>query len=57
MEEFFREVSKFKDLPTREDVLNNTYTEEQVNALCRLFSAYGMDLLPPTAGWMATVQL
>jgi DNA-binding transcriptional MerR regulator len=47
MEEFFRKIAKFKDLPTREDVVNKTYTDEQVSALHRLFDAYGMDLLPP----------
>jgi DNA-binding transcriptional MerR regulator len=47
MEEFFREVSTFKNLPTREDVINKTYTEEQVQALDRLFSGHGMDLLSP----------
>jgi len=33
MEEFFREVSTMKKLPTREDVINKTYTEEQGQAL------------------------
>ena len=47
MEEFFRKVSTFKNLPTREDVINKTYTEEQVQALHRLFSDHGMDLLGP----------
>jgi len=47
MEEFFREVSTFKNLPTREDVIKKTYTEEQVQALDRLFSDHGMDLLGP----------
>ena len=47
MEEFFRELSTFKNLPTREDVINKTYTEEQVQALDRLFSDHGMDLLGP----------
>jgi DNA-binding transcriptional MerR regulator len=47
MEDFFREVSTFKNLPTREDVINKTYTEEQVQALDRLLSDHGMDLLGP----------
>jgi DNA-binding transcriptional MerR regulator len=47
MEEFFREVSTFKNLPTREDVINKTYTEEQVHALKRLFRDHGMELLGP----------
>jgi len=45
MEKFFREVSTFKNLPTPEDVINKTYTEEQVQALDQLFSDHGMDLL------------
>ena len=47
MEEFFREVSTLKNLPTREDVINKTYTEDQVQTLHRLFSDHGMDLLAP----------
>lgn len=47
MEEFFRAVSNFKGLPTREEVITKTYTEEQVDSLCRLFADYGMDLLGP----------
>ncbi len=52
MEEFFREVGKpFKDLPTREQMVNKTYTEEQVKSLHRLFDAHGMDLLGPPPGF------
>jgi DNA-binding transcriptional MerR regulator/mannose-6-phosphate isomerase-like protein (cupin superfamily) len=47
MEEFFREISTLKGLPTREDVINKTYTDEQVQALDRLFRDHGMDLLGP----------
>jgi len=47
MEEFFRAVGKFKGLPTREQVLNQTYTDEQKNALNQLFETHGMDLLGP----------
>src|SRR4051812_42458427 len=47
MEDFFREIGKFKDLPSREQAINNTYTEEQKIGLNRLFDAYGMDLLGP----------
>jgi DNA-binding transcriptional MerR regulator/mannose-6-phosphate isomerase-like protein (cupin superfamily) len=47
MEEFFREVSTLKNLPTREDVINKTYTGEQVQTLDRLFSDHGMQLLAP----------
>ena len=47
MEEFFRAVSTFKDLPTLEQVINNSYTDEQKRAMHRLFDAHGMDLLGP----------
>jgi hypothetical protein len=51
MEEFFREVSTFKNLPTREDVINKTYTEEQVKVMHQVFDAHGMDLLGPPLGF------
>jgi hypothetical protein len=48
MEDFFRAVGKLsKDLPTREQVRNRTYTEEQKRTLHELFEAHGMDLLGP----------
>lgn len=47
MEDFFRAVNRYEDLPTREDVMNNTYTDEQVQGLDRLFQAHGMELLGP----------
>jgi quercetin dioxygenase-like cupin family protein len=51
MEEFFRAVGESKDLPSREQVLKNTYTEEQKITLHQLFEAHGMDLLgPPLIG-------
>lgn len=49
MEEFFRVTAKFKDLPTREQTIKKEYTEAQIDGLCRLFAAHGMDLLPPPA--------
>jgi DNA-binding transcriptional MerR regulator/quercetin dioxygenase-like cupin family protein len=46
MENFFRELGKPpKDLITAEQVIEKTYTEEQVKSLQRLFEAHGMDLL------------
>ena len=52
MEEFFRELGKpFKDLITADQLVNKTYTEEQVKALHRLFDAHGMDLLGPPLGF------
>jgi DNA-binding transcriptional MerR regulator len=47
MEEFFRAVSNHQNLPTREDVINKTHTDQQVEGLHRLFNAHGMDLFPP----------
>lgn len=47
MEAFFRAISVLKDLPTREDVINKTYTNQQVQSLCEAFAAHGMDLLAP----------
>jgi DNA-binding transcriptional MerR regulator/quercetin dioxygenase-like cupin family protein len=47
MEEFFREAPKWKGLPSREDVVNSTYTAEQIDSLRRLFSAHAMRVLGP----------
>jgi DNA-binding transcriptional MerR regulator/quercetin dioxygenase-like cupin family protein len=47
MEAFFREVSRHKDLPTKEQVLANSYTDEQKTSLRRLFKDHGMDLIGP----------
>lgn len=47
IEEFFRAVSRFENLPTKEQAINETYTQEQVEGLHRLFDAYGIDLLGP----------
>ena len=47
IEEFFQALAKFKDLPTREQAINKTYTDEQINAMKRLFEAHGMVLTGP----------
>jgi hypothetical protein len=47
MEEFFRVLGSLKDVPSREQVINRSYTDEQKDALGRLFDAHGMDLLGP----------
>lgn len=51
MEEFFRAVSNSSNLPTGEDVFQNTYTEAQVEEVLRLFEAHGMCVVgpPPTS--------
>jgi len=51
IEEFLREVGNLSNLPTREDVINKTYSEEQISTLHRLFAAHGMELLAPPPGW------
>ncbi|HZS07289.1 MAG TPA: MerR family transcriptional regulator [Blastocatellia bacterium] len=47
IEEFFQALAKFKDLPTREQAINKTYTDEQKNAMKQLFEAHGMVLTGP----------
>jgi DNA-binding transcriptional MerR regulator len=47
MEEFFRALSNFKDIPTLEQVIRKTYSKDQVTALSALFEAHGMGLLGP----------
>lgn len=54
IEEFLREVGNMRDLPTREDVVNKTYTDEQISSLDRLFSAYAMELRAPPPGWLGS---
>ena len=44
IEEFFQVLAKFKELPTREQAINKTYTDEQKIAMKRLFEAHGMVL-------------
>ena len=51
MEDFLREVGNLNNLPTREDVINKTYTDEQISTLRHVFGAYGMELLAPPPGW------
>jgi DNA-binding transcriptional MerR regulator len=52
MENFFRELGKpFKDLITAEQLVEKTYTEEQVKSLQRLFEAHGMELLGSPPGF------
>lgn len=52
MEDFFREIAKPpKDLITAEQVLEKTYTKEQVESLRQLFRAHGMDMVGPPLGF------
>lgn len=47
IEEFFQALAKFKDLPTREQAINKTYTAEQIDGLKRVFDAHGMTVTGP----------
>lgn len=47
IEGFFRDVGRCEDLPTLDDVLNQTYREEQVSMLRHLFETHGMALVGP----------
>ncbi|MDB6028043.1 MAG: skgA-A [Verrucomicrobiales bacterium] len=47
IEEFFQVLAKWKDLPTREQAIKKTYTDEQKYAMKRLFEAHGMVLTGP----------
>jgi DNA-binding transcriptional MerR regulator len=47
IEDFFQVLAKFEDLPTREQAINKTFTDEQKNAMARLFEAHGMILTGP----------
>ena len=47
IEEFFQALAKFKELPTREEAIKKTYTDEQINAMKQLFEAHGMVLTGP----------
>lgn len=42
IEEFFQVLAKFKDLPTREQAIEKSYTAEQIDGLKRVFEAHGM---------------
>ena len=47
IEEFFQVLAKFKDLPTREQAIENSYTAKQSNGLKRVFEAHGMIVTGP----------
>ena len=47
IEEFFQVLAKFKDLPTREQAIEKSYTAEQMDELKRLFEAHGMIVTGP----------
>ena len=47
IEEFFQVLAKFKDLPTREQTTEKSYTAEQIDRLKRVFEAHGMIVTGP----------
>ena len=47
IEEFFQVLAKFKDLPTREQATEKSYTAEQVYGLKRVFETHGMIVTGP----------
>ncbi len=47
IEEFFQVLAKFKNLPTREQANEKSYTAEQVDGLKRVFEAHGMTVTGP----------
>jgi DNA-binding transcriptional MerR regulator/quercetin dioxygenase-like cupin family protein len=52
MEEFFRELGKPPEwLITAEQLVNKTYTKQQVQEMHRMFDAHGMDLVGPPLGY------
>jgi DNA-binding transcriptional MerR regulator/quercetin dioxygenase-like cupin family protein len=50
LEEFFAEVTHFKDLPTAEQVLKKTVSEKQIKSMHKFFASHGMDLTGPPLG-------
>ena len=47
IEDFFRVLAKFKDVPTREQANEKSYTAEQIDGLKRVFEAHGMIVTGP----------
>jgi hypothetical protein len=47
IEEFFQVLAKLKDLPTREQAIEKSYTAEQIDRLKRVFEAHGMIVTGP----------
>src|ERR1700719_359857 len=47
IEGFFQALAKFKDLPTREQAIEKSYTAKQIDGLKRVFEAHGMIVTGP----------
>ena len=50
VEEFFQVLANFKDLPTRKQTIEKSYTAEQIDGLQRVFDAHGMTVTGPPLG-------
>jgi DNA-binding transcriptional MerR regulator len=47
IEEFFQVLAKLKDLPTREQAMEKSYTAKQIDGVKRVFEAHGMIVTGP----------
>jgi DNA-binding transcriptional MerR regulator len=47
IEQFFQVLAEFKDLPTREQAIEKSFTTEQIDGLKRVFEAHGMTVTGP----------
>ena len=47
IEEFFQVLAKFKDLPTRQQAIEKSYTAKQKDGLKQVFAAHGMIVTGP----------
>jgi DNA-binding transcriptional MerR regulator len=47
IEDFFQALANFKDLPTREQATEKSYTAKQIDGLKRVFEAHGMIVTGP----------
>jgi hypothetical protein len=47
IEDFFQALAKIKDLPTREQAIEKSYTAEKLDGLKSVFEAHGMTVTGP----------
>jgi len=47
IEQFFQVLAKFKGLPTREQAIEKSYNDEQIDGLTKIFQAHGMTVTGP----------
>src|SRR6266403_6171317 len=47
IEDFFQALAKFKNLPTREQAIEKSYTAQQIDGLKQVFEAHGMIVTGP----------